>query len=184
MTARGAEQLNGGDPANAAAALRTPGPCPLAAATAGGERYLRRKHLGGCTSSSFQLGDERGGTEGLGVGWRDGEEEGEQERGGEREDEMLREVMLMEEMEEGSGPPGWDGRGGCSPSPVSSRLFTGKPSPGRCCRREKPPQAHTHLGDGTGSRSPSAPHLQPHGSAHPHATPDLPQPRLQRHGGN
>lgn len=60
MTARGAEQLKGGDPANAAAALRTPGPCPLAAATGGGERYLRRKHLWGCTSSSFQLGGERG----------------------------------------------------------------------------------------------------------------------------
>lgn len=33
---------------------------------AGGKRYLRRKHLWGCTSSSFQLGGGWGGRKGLG----------------------------------------------------------------------------------------------------------------------
>lgn len=66
-----AEQRDRGGPANPVSGL-------------GGERYLRRKHLWGCASSSFQLGGS-GGTAGVGGGWRDEEEEGERERGGERE---------------------------------------------------------------------------------------------------
>lgn len=47
---------------------------PAGLPAAGSERYLRRKHLWGCASSSFQLGG-RGGHGGFGgraEGWRGG----------------------------------------------------------------------------------------------------------------
>lgn len=55
-------------------------------------------------------------------------------------------------------------QGEAPPSPYSPRGWRGEQVP---------------LGPMPGAGQP-----QPHGSAHPHATPDLPQPCFQHHGGN
>lgn len=88
------------------------------------------------------------------------------------------------------GPPRVGRRGGDSPSPASSRLFTGKPSPGWCCRREEPPKPILTWGAAGGAGDPlpyarsgeaAAPRLgtSPHRARPPTALSPVPQGKLR-----